>query len=179
MNYSPLLLIFNGFLMLLVSFGCKKNQINNPSIVLTNQMNVAPCELDEKSSFSDTIYYGNSILIPEAAFSITLKDTTPGEYETIEFGFKTIPTTGNYYLVKDLSSSPQQPENQITYWKQYSGFSWKPAGTQDSIIYVENNENELIISYCGLPNPSNYNYDMTLNSWVGNDSGYVQYRFEY
>jgi hypothetical protein len=170
--------IFTIALVTTILFGCKKEEITTEPPII--EANIAPCTLTEMSFPIDSIYSGNSTNIPDAGYSVKFVDTTPGAaIPFIEFGFKTTPTTGNYYLVSDLDMSPQGLENQITYIRESNNFIYKPAGTNDSTIYVEKNQNELIISYCDLPDTMTFWYNSGCNCYVGNHSAFAKYQVNY
>lgn len=180
------------FVLILIAFySCKKDktdQINTPPAPVPAPYVdlIAPCALNDTVFGMDSVFYGTSLTIPNAPFSVKFMDTT---YSTttppfIEFAFNKVPTTGMYYLVPLDYLGVVELENQISY-KEFFGAYWSsPIGTYDNygnftdIIYVENNKNELIISYCELPDYG-YTFDSSTSTYIGNGLGYMKYTKKY
>lgn len=170
--------------ILLSLFCCKKDKTDPIPPVHTDL--IAPCALNDTVFGMDSVFYGTSLTIPNAAFSVKFMDTTNSTTSPtfIEFAFNKVPTTGMYYLVPLDYLGELELENQISY-KEYFGSYWtSPKGTYDNygnntdIIYVENNENELIISYCDLIDYT-YIFDPNTITYIGNIQGYMKYTKKY
>lgn len=173
--------------ILLSLFCCKKDKTNPiPPIPPAHTDLIAHCALYDTIFGMDSVFYGTSVTIPNAAFSVKFIDTTNSTTSPpfIEFAFNKVPTTGKYCLVPLEYLGVAVPENQISY-KEFVGAYWKsPAGTYNTygdyadIIYVENNENELIISYCEL---SNYGYKFvdSTSTFIGNNPGFMKFTKKY
>lgn len=165
-------------------FCCKKDKTD--PIPPAHVDLIAPCALNDTVFGMDSVFYGTSLTIPDATFSVKFMDTTNSTTNPnfIEFAFNKIPTTGMYCLVPLQYLGVSEHENQISY-KEYFGAYWtSPEGTYDDygnyidIIYVENNKNELIISYCELPDYG-YTFDNNTLTYIGNGQGYMKYTKKY
>lgn len=175
---KPILILL--LLGILIVTGCKKDEPICLTQVVPTQPNIAPCTLTDTIYPNDSVFYGNSSFFPTATFSVNFEDTVGfGGYPNfIEFAFNKIPTTGMYYLVSPSYLGSPGLENQITYYAEFNGMGLQAAGTNDSTIYIENNQNEIIISFCDFPNQG-FSFDPTCNCYVGNGSGNLKYRKEY
>jgi hypothetical protein len=161
----------------LVLIACKKEE-PLPNEVVSVQ-NTAPCTLLEKVFPTDSLFYGNSTYYPEAKFSVKFIDTiATTALDFIEFGFNHTPTTGMYYMVNEIDTNSQVLSNQISFKMESGGMLYQAFGTNDPIIYVENNTNELIISYCNIPNQI-FTLDPPSNSYIGNGEGNLLYKIIY
>lgn len=160
---------------------CKKEEpVVAPPVVVQN---IAPCTLNDTIYQIDSVFYGNSSVFPAAPFSVKFIDTTNGSMypEFKEFAFNKIPTSGMYAMVPPANlGDPGAGENQITFKAEQGNFQFQASGTfdnfgnYDDIIYVENNQNELIISYCDIGYPG-FSLDPVTNVYVGNGPGYIKY----
>jgi hypothetical protein len=170
---------------LTVLSACKKDQpvVAPPMAVL----NIAPCTLNDTIYQMDSVFHGNSTVFPNAPFSVKFIDTTNGSMypEFKEFAFNKIPTSGMYSLVPpSVLGNPAAGENQITYLAEQGNFQFLAYGTYDNfgsyddVIYVENNQNELIISYCEMI-AFGFTFEPSCNCYVGNGPGYMKYTKAY
>ena len=169
--------------ILIALFSCKKDTVKDQITPPAPHVDlIAPCALNDSVFDIDSVYHGTSVLFPTAPFSVKFKDTTngPNNQAFLEFAFNKVPTTGMYYLVKPANLGIVNLENQISFIGGNPSFHIEPSGTYDNIgaysdiIYVENNQNELIISYCHMPD-SVYYYNSSQNSFIGNGPGYKKY----
>jgi hypothetical protein len=127
--------------------------------------NVAPCEIAELNY--QIVFYGPSNFFPQAKFRVKFYDTTWICNYTVEFGFNKIPTTGMYYMMYELDTSNLTLPNQISYIRD-TVCAWNVSSfTQTAEVYIENNNDELIISYCNISN-SDYYFDNNCNCSGGN-----------
>jgi len=148
---------------------CKKDEVTVCEEPVYSP-NVAPCEIAELNYNLDSVFYGPSDRFPEAKFRVKFIDTIPFWGQTmysVEFAFNKIPTTGMYHMMYDIDTNILDIiPNQMAYVRD-SGFINVSTYTQAAEVYIENNENELIISYCNI---SNYmaSMDFQCNCNLGN-----------
>ena len=175
--------IFLIISILIALFSCKKKSIKdqNPAHVDL----IAPCELEEMQYDIDSVFYGKSKLFPNAPFSVKLIDTTlTSERGVLEFAFNKVPTTGIYYLVKPTDLGVANFNNQISFIEDFGAYLIKAIGSIDSnsglitnTIYVENNQKELIISFCEMSGPPPQL--VSSNEYISNGPGYRKYKITY
>lgn len=160
------------FLSLFCFTSCKKDdeiieieeEIYNP--------NVAPCEIAELNYHLDSVFYGPSNFFPQAKFRVKFVDTLPyplgvQEIYSVEFAFNKVPTTGMYHMMYKIDTNDVNFPNQISYLRDSIGMHYYSNYSQTAEVFVENNDNELIISYCNI---SNYTamVDLGCNCYIGN-----------
>jgi hypothetical protein len=120
--------------------------------------NVTSCQIPELNYHLDSVFYGPSNMYPQAKFRVKFVDTLPswgqGIY-TVEFAFNKIPTTGMYHMVFDIDTN-QFLLNQIAYVNDSIGLYYRSTNTNNAEVYIENNDDELIISFCDISNQYAY-----------------------
>ena len=143
-------IIFCFIAITLVLWGCKKESTVCPPTNTSSKDLLAPCTLEE-NQYSPGHFY-NSVTIsnesnpifPYSNYQVTFNDSLSGASTT--FAFKKEPETGTY--------SPRDTLNSETY-KQVSiqvlegTFPFNSHSSNDT-IYVESNDNYLLISYCNF-----------------------------
>lgn len=166
--------IFLVFLFLAIS--CKKDETISPSTPgAETSPNIAPCNVHELSNSTNQFYQGGSSFFPDAQSHVF--------FQNMEFAFNhAVPPTGMYTLChRDYPTADSIIENQIMFVRDsgsfvhISTFSYDNLGLLSSEVYVENNENELIISFCKFEDTSVF-FDITNNFFVGNSIKNVLYR---
>jgi|GEM_PF-2704800 len=134
------------------------------------QPNVAPCEIAETVYEVDSVFYGPDSYFPQAKFRIRFRYPvdTSFTYDNIEFAFNQLPVTGMYHLVTDIDSNAQNL-NQIASIINVGSYNIRSCGPLSEFpnVYVENNDDELIISYCNIPDVG-YWFDSNTLSYIKN-----------
>lgn len=159
---------------------CKKEENEEP---VTNDppatpLNIAPCELNEEYFSNDSVStYSSFNFYPEASYCVTFYDTTNALQpdNRLEFAFLNYPETGTYYLVYSFDTDPNAHPNQIAHARQLGSDMYRSISWYDSIIYVEKNDQELIISYCAMPYEM-YQYNPNTDCYEGYGYGFRKYR---
>lgn len=144
-----LLYIFTfTFLML----SCKKKD-TIPCEESESILNVAPCEIEEKSFHLDSVFYGGSSKYPQAKFRLRFYFDSTNLNDFREYAFnQTSPATGKYRVVNQIDTT-NSIDNQIAWYKPIGSFYAESLGTEYPEIYIENNQEQLIISYCNITHP--------------------------
>ncbi len=148
--------------------GCDKSEL----IVKAYIPNVAPCPIVEEVVEIDSIVYGPSANFPQATMTITFVNTD------LEVAFNKIPATGMYYMVPNMIGS-YTFDNQMATVQDSGSFRVFSCVTDYPEVYIENYNNELIISYCDLSNSGFFNYDQTIHAYIGNPTGSRKIRMSY
>jgi hypothetical protein len=140
---------FYYLILALVLLSCKKEE---KQVVYKDKYedNVAPCNFSNLNYQIDSVFYGASQKFPNAVYRIKFIDTSyQNPYNTpnsIEFAFNKVPTTGVYYSEKDLN--PSLPIDQVAFKHSLGAYGIMSMPTEPHSIYVENNSDRLIISFC-------------------------------
>ena len=167
MNTAKLLLPLSLFVLVLL--GCKKeDEIPGDPYAA----NIAPCELTEEQFVIDEIIYGPSVRFPNATMRITFENST------LEYAFNKVPETGMYHMVTQMDITPPFVENQMSTIVDSGSYALRSALTDFPVVYIENYNNELIISYCDIGTGS-ADFDPTLVSYVGNFPSSRKVRMSY
>ncbi|MFT5778067.1 MAG: hypothetical protein ACI837_001015 [Crocinitomicaceae bacterium] len=137
----------------IINQSCKKDTVPVPITPNEVALNVAPCEIQEKFYTTDSVFYGPDNYFPQAKFRIKFLDTnvTTPNYIGLLFAFNKIPTTGMYRMLPYIDTNFQLP-NQIAFVKDSGSFLLRSDASDFDEVYVENNNNEIIISYCNISN---------------------------
>lgn len=167
MNILKLSLLLSFFVLLIL--GCKKE---DEILVDPYTPNVSPCSIPEEIFEIDSIIYGPTIRFPHATMTITFLNTNR------QFAFNKIPETGMYHMVPNLIGS-YAFENQIATVADSGSFLAYSYVTDSPEVYIENYNNELIISYCDLSNNGYSYFDQTINAYIGNPAGNRKIRMSY
>lgn len=131
------------------------------------QPNVAPCEIEELVYPVDSIFYGPGEHFSEARFRVKFAD--PGDPgHNLEFAFNRIPVTGMYHMVTYIDTNSLELSNQVASYTDSGSYSIRSAQTEDAVVYIENNSDELIISFCNMNNQFVFNPQIL--SYIGNPS---------
>lgn len=174
------------FLSLFCFSSCKKEENvieTDEDVTVPYNPNVAPCEIAELNYHLDSVFYGPSAFFPQAKFRVKFVDTLPyplgvQEIYSVEFGFNKIPTTGMYHMMYEIDTNDLNFPNQIAYVRDTIGYYNVSTYTQAAEVYVENNENEIIISYCNISNHI-AQFDSQWNGYRGNMMRNVKARRKY
>ena len=156
-------------IFVLVLLGCKKEDEVQVDPYVAN---IAPCTVSEEHYVIDEIIYGPSAKFPNATMRITFENST------LEYAFNKVPETGMYHMVPDLVGS-YTFENQIAMVQDSGSFLVYSYVTDYPEVHIDNYNNQLIISYCDLSNSGFYNFDASINAYVGNPSGNRRVRMSY
>ncbi|NVK65632.1 MAG: hypothetical protein HWE22_13650 [Flavobacteriales bacterium] len=171
--------IFSILVFLFLAISCKKDEtISSLTPEVEASPNVAPCAVQESVNSVNLFQQGGSNFFPDAQSHVF--------FQNIEFAFNhAIPPTGMYTLChRDYPTADSIIENQIMFARDsgsfihISTFSYDDMGFLSSEVYVENNENELIISFCEFEDTSVF-FDITNNFFVGNNLKNLLYRNPY
>jgi len=171
-------LVILAILALTMLQSCKKDTTPIPEDN-TYQPTIAPCEIPETIYDLDSVFYGPSVNFPEAKYRIKFYDTT-AVFDTIdiEFAFNKVPTSGMYYMVSQIDTNSQVFPNQIAFTRDYGGFKFNSVLTGYAEVYIEVNENEIIISYCNI-SCSDVQFDTATLSYNGNSPANYKVRKQY
>lgn len=156
-------------LIVLTLLGCKKEECDP---IPSYEPNVAPCEIQEELFVIDSITYGGTSRFPQAHMVISFTNTTE------QLAFNKIPETGMYHLVPNAIGD-YTFENQMATVSDSGSFLVFSYVTEDAEVFVENYNNELIISYCDLSNSGFYDFQPSINAYWGNPSGKRKIRMSY
>jgi hypothetical protein len=170
--------IFLLFIVISAIVSCKKDSVTTPPISASPV--IAPCTIGESFYGLDSVYYNSNAYQQEAKFRVRFVDTlnsgqTGGE---LEFFFNKIPTSGIYQMVAYIDTNNLNIPNQIAYIADSGSFMVRSQVAELSKIYVENNANEIIISWCSLPDTTFY-FDSATSSFVGNSPSKRKIRKSY
>lgn len=128
---------------------CKKKDAI-PCKVLEQNLNIAPCEIEEKSFHLDSVFYGGSSRYPQAKFRLRFYYDSTNLNDFREYAFnQTIPVTGKYHVVNEIDTT-NLFDNQIAWYKPMGSLNIESWGTEYPEIYIENNQEQFIISYCNI-----------------------------
>lgn len=167
MRFRNYLLLFP--LVALSLIGCKKDE---PAPVAIYEPNIAPCAVSEEVLEIADIIYGPSSKFPYAYMTIIFHNTSQ------QFAFNKLPATGMYRMVPNLVGS-YGFDNEIATVKDSGSFQVYSGISDYEEVYIENYNNELIISYCDLSNGGEYTFDPSINCYIGHPSTNRKVRMSY
>ena len=156
-TYRPITILS---LILIFVFACKKK---TETVCTEIPLNTAPCNISYQIFDKDSAVCAPSQTFPQAKYRHIFSKSS-GE-RIVEFAFNKAPITGKYYFVTLLDSTSTQ--NQIASIRDSGSFFSRSAPTETAEVYIENNINQLIISYCNISNSNSY-FEPQLNSYIGN-----------
>jgi hypothetical protein len=141
-------------LIIITLFACKKDsKKENQNIIPTAPPPphvdlIAPCEsnmneLDHSYCIKDSIF-SNHPQFPNSTFQIGFYNSSA---QKILFGFTSEPATGYY---KTIDAVSVDFPNRVAIISELVWMTYTSEYTADS-VYVENNNDYIIISYCNLP----------------------------
>lgn len=167
------------FLYIVVIIGASSCKKDDPVSNIENEVeyspNTAPCNVQEYLNEVSQFSQGGSPFFPNAQSHVYFSD--------IQFAFNHAnPPTGMYTLChKDNEIADSVIENQIMFARSNGSFmhlstlSHDSQGLISSPVYVENNESELIISFCQFADTSIF-FDINTNTYIGNNIKNSLYR---
>lgn len=142
--------------LVLLFSSCKKEEPTVDPAPVNNDVvkNVAPCSPENFEHISDTLGASENAKLPNTTYRVGFYGS---QFSGI-FGFKEIPTTG-YYSLTDPNNMNNSVAKQVSYLGTGGTYDITSCDDTEHTIYVENNETEFIISFCGArfkamsPNP--------------------------
>jgi hypothetical protein len=176
MNYKYFVTLLSGITLLAIS--CKKDSPPTEPVILQV---IAPCPINETQFDIDSVYFGPSIQFPEAKYRVRFIDTAANGTESyyIEYAFNKIPTSGKYNFVLNIDTNNLNNLNQIAFVRDSGSFVWRSGYTENNDIYIENNNQELIISYCTLSDTSIFFDPINCMCYTGNRPSKFKIRKQY
>jgi hypothetical protein len=171
-----IMLVFLVGILALVS--CKKKEAHIIPPVAKSTSNIAPCSLYCTSYASYSVDSSGNVNFPQAKYIVKFVNTSgANSFGSAEFAFNKIPESGMYYMVTAIDTMDQLKLNQMATYADSGSFAKRSAPTSLPVIYIENNQNEFIISYCSISNNS-FIFDPYLNCWVGNSPTSLRIQFK-
>lgn len=154
-----------SFLLVSALTACDKEEVNPDPVKQT----IAPCTLNETFYDIDSVYYGPSLLNPHSKYNVKFMDTANNGSISgfVEYSFNKIPTSGIYKMVHDIDSNDISLPNQIAYVSDSGSFLIRSKHEELSEIYIEKSADQIVISWCSLPDTTFY-FDMINQNYVGN-----------